>query len=40
MARAFLIAVCLCVLGACAGTFDNCPKGLDPPARGSTLPQR
>jgi len=40
-ARATLIALALAgLLGGCAGTVDNCPKGLDPPpsSYGSTLP--
>ena len=40
MARVLLLMACLSVLCACAGTLDNCPKGLDPPGWGSTLPGR
>ena len=40
MIRILLAAICLSVLCACAGTIDNCPKGLDPPDWGSTLPAR
>ena len=40
MVRGLLMALCLSLLSACAGTLDNCPKGLDPPDWGSTLPGR
>ena len=39
--RTVLVGItCAGLLGACVGTLDNCPTGLDPPPRqyGSILP--